>query len=269
MLEGRRIAFIGCGNMGEAIMRRLLESGVVAASQLSVAEKTPERQAYLKDTYQVQIVPVDGVASGNECIFVAIKPQQLASLPVYEVQPGTTVVSILAGTPVEKIKEHFPGAQVVRTMPNLGYTVGNSVTGVFFDSTARWQEDQLGDVHHLLSTGGITIEVDAEEKLNAITAVAGSGPAYYYWFAEQMAKAAQNLGFDDTDAEKIAREVLIGAAKVLEANPSITVSEWRERVTSKGGTTEAALNVLNASNAGVTTTQAAEAARDRSRELSV
>ena len=268
MLEPKRISFIGCGNMGEAIMQRLLESGIVEASNVDVAVRSGERQSYLRDTYNINVMSIETIAQAAEFIFLAIKPQQLDDLPVFNVKPGAIVISVLAGTTVEKLKAHFHGAQIVRTMPNLGYTVGNSVTGVFFDNLISWQQTQQEYVQQLLSTGGVTIDVDDEDKLNAITAVAGSGPAYFYWFAERIAESAKNLGFNDIDAQNIAREVFIGAAEVLKANPDTTLSEWRERVTSKGGTTESALNVLNASTADSTIVDALETARNRSRELS-
>lgn len=268
MLEPKRISFIGCGNMGEAIMQRLLESGVVMASNVHVAVRSAERQSYLSDTYHVTVTPIEAIAQAAEFIFLAIKPQQLATMPVFNVQPGAIVISVLAGITVEKLKAHFPGAQIVRTMPNLGYTVGNSVTGVFFDNSVSWEKDSHEYIRQLLGTGGITIEVDEEAKLNAITAVAGSGPAYFYWFAERIAESAKTLGFDDTDAQNIAREVFIGAAEVLKANPDITLGEWRERVTSKGGTTEAAISVLDASDTDDVVKQALKTANQRSRELS-
>lgn len=268
MSEPKRIGFIGCGNMGEAIMQRLLESGIVEASNVDVAVRSAERQSYLRDTYHINVMPIETVAQVAEFIFLAVKPQQLTDLPIFNVQPGVTVISVLAGTTIEKLKAHFPGAQIIRTMPNLGYTVGNSVTGVFFDNSVSWGQGNREYIQQLLSTGGITVEVDGETKLNAITAVAGSGPAYFYWFAERIAESAKNLGFNDNDAQNIAREVFIGAAEVLKANPNITLSEWRERVTSKGGTTEAALNVLNASGANDTVGRALEAASNRSKELS-
>lgn len=265
MSEAKRLGFIGCGNMGEAVLRRLLESKIVASHQVNVLVRSPERLAYLESTY--------GVKRGNapqdaEIIFLAVKPQQLADLPVFTVRPGTVVISMLAGTPVEKLKAYFPGASIVRTMPNLGYTVGRSVTGVYFDNSTQWQPTQQEAIRALLKTGGVTIEVTDEDKLNSITAAAGSGPAYFFWFTERIAESAKELGFNDDDAQKIAQEVFIGAAEVVKASPDITLSTWRERVASKGGTTEAALNVFNGSNVSEVTKKALKAAENRSRELS-
>lgn len=269
MLEAKSFSFVGCGNMGEAILRRLLESNTVTPDQVSVAVRSHERQQYLRKTYHVNVTSPKTAVKTADFVFVAVKPQQLADLPVFELRQGVVVVSILAGTTIERLKEHFPTAQIARTMPNLGYGVGSSATGLLFDTAIEWRQVQQDAVRQLLATGGAVIEVVSEDELNAVTAVAGSGPAYFYWFAEQVAESAKCLGFSDEEAQKIAREVFIGSAEVIKATPEISLGEWRERVTSKGGTTAAALNVFNASDTQRVVASALEAARDRARELSV
>ena len=111
MFEGKKITFIGGGNMGEAILSRILNASVVVASQVFVAEKTAERQHYLETTYGVSVVSLENVAEDTDYIFLAIKPQQLAELPVFTPKQETVVISILAGTPINKIKDHFQGAK--------------------------------------------------------------------------------------------------------------------------------------------------------------
>lgn len=268
MLEHKKIAFIGVGNMGEAILRRLLEMKVLLPDQVIVAEKTKERQDHLTRTYHVNVASIDEAMQLADVIFLAVKPQQLADLPVCTTDTKVTVISMLAGTTIETIRQHFPTAAIARIMPNLAFGVGHGVIGLIFDSKYRWTGDEKSVVSILLTQGGMVLEIDDESRMNEITAVSGSGPAYFYWFSEQLADAAVRLDFSAADADKLIREVFIGVARSLEDNPDTTLAEFRERVTSKGGTTEAALKVFTSSDMNQVAKSALEAARDRSRELS-
>lgn len=269
MLEDKRVAFIGVGNMGEAILRRLLEMKVLVPGQITVAEKTQERQMYLNTTYGVETTDIEEAVRLADIIFLGVKPQQLAEMPAFTTQAKVTVISMLAGTKIATIQKHFPGAGIARIMPNLAFGVGHGVIGLAFDTEYSWSEDQKNIVSILLTQGGTVLEVSDESRMNEITAVSGSGPAYFYWFSEQLTQAAVQLGFTAEDADKLVREVLIGVASSLKDNPDTTLAEFRQRVTSKGGTTEAALSVFNSSDTGAIVTTALEAARDRSRELSL
>lgn len=254
--------------MGEAILRRMLEAGAVDNTNVSVADRTAERLEYVASKYGVNTGETADIAATADVVILGVKPQQLADMPAFTLKDGAIIISMLAGTSIETIKPHFTGASVARIMPNLGFAVGHAVIGLFYDQSVEWSAEQKQTVHQLMSPGGLVVELDEESKMNEITAVSGSGPAYFYWFSEQMVNAAKELGFSEDEADKIVRKVFIGVAKALEDDPNTSPAEFRQRVTSKAGTTEAALNVFSQSDVGNVVLSALEAARDRSRELS-
>lgn len=264
-----RLAFIGCGNMGEALLARILASSIIPKEQITVTTKTVARREHIEKTHGVKVGSLVEATTNANIVILAIKPQHLGELPTIKLSPKTIVVSVLAGTPISKIKAHFPDARgVVRSMPNLGYAVGRGVTGLYFNAHTSWTASDKALLRQLFNSGGITLEVHGEKELDAITAISGSGPAYYFWFSEQLISAAQKLGISSTDAEVIVRETLVGASEVAKASPELDLAELRQRVTSKGGTTEAAIKVLSTSSVDQVLMKAVKAAERRAHNLS-
>jgi pyrroline-5-carboxylate reductase len=266
-IKSLKVAFIGCGNMGEAILKRLIDREIISADDILISTKTLSRQKHLVETFGVHAISVDEIAQRADLIVLAIKPQQLEDLSKIKLRSGVVVVSILAGTPVEAIKAKFNGL-VVRAMPNLGFQAGYGLTGLYFDNSVAWKKTQIQNVETLFASGGLTMTImDEEQKINAVTAISGSGSAYYYWLSETLVKAAQGLGFTETESNILVRQTLLGAAEVLKTRDE-NLKELRNQVTSKGGTTEAAISVLKNSDAETVIQESVKAALKRAEDLS-
>ncbi len=201
-------------------------------------------------------------------VLLAVKPQMLPTLAdeIRGVIGPRIVISILAGTPGSKIRERLgPAVSVVRAMPNLPATIRQGTTAICLSDGASPGDDDLA--RSLFAAVGQVVITIEEAMMDAFTAVAGSGPAYVFYLAEAMTRAAVDVGFDETTAVKIVRETIAGSAALLGQsfdNPAAL----RAAVTSKGGTTAAATQVLDQANVIDTFRRAITAARDRGSELS-
>lgn len=255
------LAIIGAGAMGEAIIAGLVKSGV-KPSEIGIVEKRAERASELIARYGVgEIADLTGV---KRC-FLVVKPNDLAStlesygptLPV-----DALVISILAGKPTALIESLIP-QRVVRVMPNTPALVGAGMAAISAGSRAT--DNDLRDVEQLLSGTGKVIRVD-EALQDAVTAVSGSGPAYFFRIIEAMVAAGVELGLTHEVATALAVQTIVGAGKML-AESGLDASTLRANVTSPNGTTAAALKVLNEGGIEELFGKALKAARDRSHEL--
>lgn len=263
------LAFLGAGNMAEALVKGLLAAGSAAAERVTVTDVRPERLDHFRRVYGVR-----GSASNREAcaaadvVVLAVKPQQLRDV-LAEVAPvlraDALVVSIAAGWRTASIEGALGRPQaVVRVMPNTPALVGAGVSALCGGSRAR--EEHLAQAETLLRSVGATVRV-TEEAMDAVTAVSGSGPAYVFLFMEAMMAAAQAEGLAVDAARHLVLGTVAGAAKLaLESGEAPGV--LRERVTSKGGTTAAALAVLGERGFSEMVAAAVAAARRRSEELS-
>lgn len=265
-------------------MARAIADGAAAAgaslTAWRLAEPEPARHAHFQamgiqtftDAASAMADAVSRGPAGGEGVrlLLAIKPQVLAEvsaglahvLPV----PGVPIVSILAGTTIERLHHAFPGCRrVVRAMPNLAARIGMGVTA--FAASPQSTPEDLDFARSIFeSVGSMVVSID-ESLMDAFTALAGSGPAYLFFLAEAMARAGVELGFDDDTAQSVTRQTLAGAARLLAETPD-RPEALRAAVTSKGGTTQAALAVLERRGVAVSILEAMAAARDRGRELS-
>lgn len=258
-LSSTRVGIIGLGNMGSALARGL--GSLVTQDRLLGFDRSAER---------LMSLPVTTADSARDLvdrvdvIILAIKPQQLTEL---EAQVGSIgdrlLISILAGTPIDRLKR-FGTTRIVRAMPNLAALVGNSVTGWMSTPTLTVEDRRLTE--QLLGTIGTLVPVDDEALLDAVTAVSGSGPGYLAYLAEAMVVAAQQLGFERTVAESIVRQTIIGSAELFSSDRR-SFDEIRSAVSSRGGTTEAAIAVLEEAAVGQALARAITAARVRAEEL--
>ncbi|MEI8012522.1 MAG: pyrroline-5-carboxylate reductase, partial [Candidatus Omnitrophota bacterium] len=234
-----KIGFIGCGNMGEAILAGIHRQHICYA-----CEPRAERQAALKKKYKVLFGMVADVVKVSDAVILAVKPQDLPdvlaemrSLPVSR----KLVVSIAAGVTTASIEKKLGGAvRVVRVMPNLPAMAGAGMSGL-----CRGRKATAGDValvKGFFDLVGQTLVVP-ERAMDAVTAVSGSGPAYVFLFVECMMGAARKLGFTEKDARLLVYQILAGSTKML-AQSEESPKALREKVTSKGGTTAAAIDVF-------------------------
>lgn len=233
--------------MGKSIFDLLKKSGF----KVSGFDRSEKADKYLKNC---------------DVFILAVKPQDFEAFcgSVKTDLSKKMAVSIMTGITIGKISKSLKMSKVVRVMPNLPLKVGKGLSGWKASKSVTAKEKSFAK--KILSTFGEQIEVDNEEKLNMITALSGSGPAYFYHLAEIIESKALDFGFSKNDAKKIAKQTLIGSAKLLES-VNLSAKELRERVTSKGGTTEAALKVLEKNYFSKIFKKALGAAHKRAGEL--
>jgi pyrroline-5-carboxylate reductase len=258
-----RIALIGAGNMGEAIL-----AGIHKKHVCLVCEPRPERQVYLGKKYRVKVGPLAEVVRAAEVVILAVKPQDfpelLAELAVGPVQ-GKLFVSIAAGITTKSLEKGLrQPARVIRVMPNLPALVGQGMSAVARGKRATPQDCRA--IEDIFNTVGKSVVVK-ETMMDAVTAVSGSGPAYVFLFVECLVKAARKLGFTDGEARVLAYQTLLGSARMLEQSED-SAEALRLKVTSKGGTTQAATEVFFRKDIAGIFEAALKAARDRAKELS-
>jgi pyrroline-5-carboxylate reductase len=260
------VAVLGAGAMGEAVLAGLIAAGRPGSSVL-VAERRLERGHELAARYGVTVLENLDAAAQADLVLVAVKPQDVASL-LDEVgdslRPGAVVVSIAAGLSTTTLEASLPaGTAVVRVMPNTPALVGEGMSVLSAGSACT--PEQLARAHALMAAVGQVAEV-AEPYQDAVTAVSGSGPAYVFAVAEALVDAGVKVGLPRPLATELTVQTLYGAAAMLRrtgTHPTLL----REQVTSPGGTTAAALAVLDERAVKAAFRAAVEAARDRSAEL--
>lgn len=256
-----RIAVLGGGVMGEAIARTLVQAGLPVA----IVEKRAERA---EELVQLGIAVTDLPTAVHEAnvVIIVVKPQDVRSLLndlQGQVQPGTVVISIAAGITTRTIEEALPGVAVVRAMPNTPARIQQGVTAV--SAGRSCPATALDQASALLGHLGLVL-VLPEDLQDAATAVSGSGPAYLFYLAEAMVDAAQELGLPAVQARQAIAQTLVGATALLAASTA-SPAQLRTQVTSPGGTTAAAVAVLDAAQVRESFVEALRAARDRAREL--
>jgi pyrroline-5-carboxylate reductase len=267
-VDERRIAILGAGKIGEALVRGLLSSGWRSVDDLVATARRQERADELAERHGIRATLSNAEAvSGAALVVVSVKPQDIETL-LGEVggllEPGQTVLTIAAAIPTASIERRLAdGVPVVRAMPNTPSTVHEGIAGLCAGRYAgeehlRLAEDALG---HL----GAVVRVP-ESQLDAITAVSGSGPAYFALLAEAMIEAGILLGLSREVSTQLVVQTMLGTAKQLR-DERLHPVELREMVTSPGGTTIAAIRELEQAGVRAAFLNAIQAAMDRSREL--
>lgn len=255
--------------MGSSIVDGMLKSKRFEANQLKVIlpSHSPDSQK-VQNLFKVQVFSEIPPSIVPSAILFAVKPQTFPEIISYysnALSPETLIISIAAGKSISYFKKYFPNNKIVRTMPNLNAMVG-------YGSTVGVASDELSDiqvqlVENIFTSVGSFTWVKDENLIDPVTAISGSGPAYYYLFTELLETAALELGLPAELAQKLARETFIGSAHTLEKSDQ-KVAELRKAVTSPGGTTEAALKTFSDKNAlSELIKKATKAAADRGREL--
>lgn len=260
------IAVLGAGKIGEALLSGLIDAGR-SPDELMFTERYPDRAAYLEQTYRVRAVDTATAVRKADVLVVAVKPQDLEPLLAElatVISPDTLVVSLCAGIPTTLYERRLPdGVPVIRVMPNTPMLVGEAMSAV---SAGRFAtEDHLAVAEDLLGSVGKVVRVP-ETQQDAVTALSGSGPAYFFYLVEAMIDAGIMLGLPRPLVTELITQSAVGAARMLRDSGDHPVL-LREAVTSPGGTTIMAIRELECHGVRAALLAAIEAARDRSIEL--
>lgn len=262
-----KITFLGGGNMAIALVGGLIQRGF-SPQDLAVIEILPEARERLTAQFPIHVF-ADASAEALACdvLLLAVKPQQmreaLSGLPVGEKRP--LIVSIAAGLRVDDLARWMQGGRrIVRAMPNTPALIGNGMTGLYADPSVSQEDRQRAE--QILGAVGETVWVDREDLIDSVTAISGSGPAYVFLFLEAMQEAGRALGLSPEATHQLAIQTVLGAGQ-LARQSSDSVDVLRQRVTSKGGTTAAALDKMAALGVKAGLVAGMQAAAARSREL--
>jgi pyrroline-5-carboxylate reductase len=264
-----QIAFIGGGNMATALISGLLRNKRPGIS-ISVADPSEDARKRLRSNFGIETQDsAAAVVVNADVIVLAIKPQVMP-LVLKELKgkilPTQLVLSIAAGTSISTISGALhPEQAVVRSMPNTPALIGAGIAGLY--ANAFCKQHHRDQAERVLSAGGESVWIDSEQLMDAVTAVSGSGPAYFFLLTEALARAGEQLGLPADVATKLATRTCIGAGAML-ANTTDSPAELRKHVTSPGGTTQAAIEAFEKGGLRELVLKAAESAEQRGLELS-
>jgi len=258
-----KIGFIGGGNMGEAII-----AGVYKDHEICLCEQDRKKARRLKRQYNACICDITCVGQQCDAVVLAVKPQHMEEAArdlAGSISAKTLVISIAAGITTQWLEKKLPvKTRVIRAMPNMPAQIGEGITALCKGNNASRKD--LTAARRLFEAVGQVIIIE-EKMIDAVTAVSGSGPAYVFYFTECLMNAAGSLGFSRKDARELVYQTLRGSVHQLFLTGE-DASSLRQKVTSKGGTTEAAVNVFKKAGMEKIFKKALSAARTRSRELS-
>ena len=263
-----KIVFIGAGNMAEAIVSGMIAAKFCAPEKIVMTDILPERLATLEKKYGVATSTDNSVAGDAEIILLAVKPQMMTDvlhgLSSF-VKKETLILSIAAGITTEKIEILLGGdRRVVRIMPNTPALIGQGASAIAGGRNAG--EADLKTAEQIFNCVGISVRVQ-ENEIDAVTALSGSGPAYVFYLIESMLAAGKTMGLENETAKALALQTVEGAAQLMKQSGE-DAGALRAKVTSKGGTTEAAINSMETAGVKPAIINALLAAEKRSKELS-
>ena len=263
-MQHKLVCFIGGGNMAQAIVFGLLKQAYPADKIIVCDPNEEKRDLFAQKGVRTSTDNVAAVLQAE-----VVKPQVLAEVcsPLSAVDfSDKLLISIAAGISVARLTALLPTAKaVVRVMPNTPALVGEGMAGLFADQNTS--ENDRTFAQDLLSAVGKTLWVASEEYMHAVTAASGSSPAYFFQFLEAMQQGLIDMGLSANNARELVQQAMLGSAKMVVENPQIDLSTLRQNVTSKGGTTAAALNVLNQHQFNDIVQHAMQACVARSKEM--
>lgn len=263
-----KIAFIGGGNMAEAMLVAILGKGIGTPDDIQVSDIKEERRNYLAQKYGVPVSESNlAVVENAGLIVLAVKPQNLVEVMAElngQLKPYQLVLSIIAGASIDALCRGLNHDRVVRVMPNTPAQIGQGMS--VWTATASVSDEQKELVGSMLRAMGKEFMVDDEAFIDKATAVSGSGPAYLFLFVEAMVDAAVNLGFSEEMALELVQQTVLGSSLYLKESGH-TPSELRRMVTSPGGTTAEALSKFEEGRFTEVVQAAVQAAYRRAREL--
>lgn len=259
------ITFIGGGNMAQALIGGLLARGL-PTTRIMVSDPVEAIRQLLHEK-EIQAVDDNVKAIKNaDVVVLAVKPQVLGTVlkPLYGLFEGKLIVSIIAGAEIETIAALTGTDRIVRVMPNTPALVQTGAHGLYANENVTTKDRDLAS--QILAATGLTIWVNSEAQIDAVTAVSGSGPAYFFYLMESMIRAGKNMGLDEKVATALTLQTALGAAQMA-ITSSNTPAELRKNVTSPNGTTQAALEVFDRAQISQNIQTALAAAQKRSQEL--
>ncbi|MAE50561.1 MAG: pyrroline-5-carboxylate reductase [Micavibrio sp.] len=238
------VALVGCGKMGGALLEGWLASDTV--SEVTIIDPAPLPAHFENNPLITHMNDTAQLQGAYDVLMLATKPQimdQVCEGLTGKLNKSTLILSIAAGKSISYFENYFgPDQPIIRTMPNTPAAIGKGIT-VACPNTCVSQK-QKENAETLLSAGGLVDWISEEHQLNAVTALSGSGPAYIFYLIEVLAKTGEQMGLSKEMSMKLARQTVIGSAALAEKNDETPASTLRENVTSPGGTTQAALEVL-------------------------
>lgn len=263
-----KILIIGGGNMGLTYARSFIRSNIVSAEEMMILEKSPQKAVELSTLGIGKIFgqPQDCLKKAD-LVILAVKPQDVTALfksARHETDPQQVFLSIMAGITIDSIRSGLGVDKVIRAMPNLPAQIGMGMTA--FTSTDSVTRIELVTVQNLLNTTGKTIYVERENLLDAATAISGSGPAYVFYCMQALMESAEYMGFSTSESELLVWQTFRGAVELFHKN-DLSCQDWIAKVSSRGGTTEAALATFKTEGLREALMQGADAALKRAQEL--
>ena len=259
------ICFIGGGNMAQALIGGLISRGL-PPTRITVSDPVEQIRQLLQEK-EVHVTQDNVAAIQNaDVVVLAVKPQVLATVlrPLKGLLSDKLVISIIAGAEIQTISNLIDSNRIVRVMPNTPALVQTGAHGIYANKVVGTSDREL--TSQILAATGLTIWVNSEAQIDAVTAVSGSGPAYFFYLMESMIRAGKNLGLDEKVATALTLQTALGAAQMA-ITSSNTPSELRKNVTSPNGTTQAALEVFDRAQISQNIQSALAAAQKRSQEL--
>lgn len=263
-----KVMIMGFGNMGKTYANSFISSRFIKPEDIHVLTRST---SYISNEYGIpdanfSFVPNQSI-SDFDIIILAVKPQDFLQLAL-TIKPflinNQIVFSVMAGVTIAAIENHLMVSKIVRSMPNIPTQIGNGMT--VFSASIAVDRKELFIIQNLINTTGKSIYVETECLIDAATAISGSGPAYVFFFMNAMIKAAENLGFSQSEAELLVNQTFMGSVD-LQNSSSLSNEVWVKKVSSKGGTTEQALKVFEENNVEESILKAVQAANNRAIEL--
>lgn len=263
-----KIGIVGVGNMGYAFAKAMISREIISHGSLVLIDKNNERLKALSQEHLGEVSESFELLQDCNIVLLAVKPQMFSEVGE-EIKPflqeGQLIISIMAGVRIDKIAEVLGTSKVVRAMPNTPCMLGEGVTGFYLGNAVA--PDQSKVIELILASTGKAIQVDSEDDIDSVTAVSGSGPAYFYLFASSMIEAGKSLGLDQVQAREFTLQTMKGAYQMLEKHEG-PIQDLIDAVTSKGGTTQAALSSFHEDSFPKIVSKALYSAKKRAEELS-
>lgn len=264
-----KVAIAGCGNMGMAFARSFIQYDLVKKENLLLVEKNNERCELLRTAREgVVVSTINEQITDYDLVILSVKPQDFPSIASELksiIRHDQVVLSIMAGITISRIQNDLNHKLVVRAMPNTPAMLGMGITG--FTAAEGISFAKLSKIENLINATGRSVYLEDESMLDAVTALSGSGPAYFYYIVKQMVEAGKQMGFDEGMARLFVKQTMLGSYHLIN-NAEKSLDELITAVASKGGTTEAALRTFEEGSLADDMINGILAAEKRAKELS-
>lgn len=263
-----KVTIVGCGNMGLIYARAFLKYNIVSKSELLLVEKSEKRKEELKKLEIGEVVvPADQRIGKSDVIILAVKPQDFSALSG-ELQKvlnkDSILISIMAGVSIATLQQKLSHDKIIRAMPNSPVEIGMGITAYCLSREVNAELARKAE--NLLATTGRTLYLEDEGLMDAVTAISGSGPAYFFYFAQQLIEAGKKMGFEESTAALLIKQTMLGSFHLLNSAGK-PLDELIKAVASKGGTTEAALSTFEKHGVGEYLQEGLLNAQKRGKEL--